>query len=83
MGRLNEEYLELLRQSEKSSEKFWALEKRINRDKKRAGVIIDMRRSTMISNILELLHDEVIEMDDLNDFSVTLIETINTYRKNF
>lgn len=83
MGKLNEEYLALLRQPKKSSEKFWTLEKRINRDKKRVGVIIDMRRSTMINNILELLHDEVIEMDDLNDFSLTLKETINTYRENF
>lgn len=83
MGRLNEEYFALLLKSEKSSEKFWALEKRINRDKKRVGVIIDMRRSTMIDNILELLHDEVIEMDDLNDFSVTVKEIINAYRRNF
>lgn len=83
MGKLNEEYLALLRQPEKSSEKFWTLEKRINRDKKRVGVIIDMRRSTMIDNILELLHDEVIEMNDLNDFSETLKETINAYRNHF
>ena len=31
-----------------------------------------MRRSTMIQNILELLRDDIIQFDDLNDFSEEL-----------
>lgn len=35
-----------------------------------------MRRSRMIENILEFLYDKVIEMDDLEEFSDDLKETI-------
>ena len=43
-----------------ASAKFWELEKRIKQDKKSPGVIIDMRRSTAINNIVNLVLDEVI-----------------------
>ena len=81
MNRLNEEYLKILMQNTTPSEKFWAIEKRIKIDKKKVGVTIDLRRSTMLMNILELLNDKVIEMDDLIDFSDTLKETIKLYQK--
>lgn len=38
MGRLMEEYRAILESEESSSEKFWALEKRIRQDKKAPGV---------------------------------------------
>ena len=37
--------------------------------KKSVGVVIDMRRSMMFNNILSLLNEEIIQLDDLNDFS--------------
>lgn len=37
-----------------------------------------MRRSRMIENILELLYDEVIEFNDLEEFSDELKEMINS-----
>jgi len=77
---LIKEYLKLLAQEKQPSEKFWTLEKRINKDKRKSGATIELRRSTMILSILELLHDEVIEMEDLNDFSPTLKATINFYK---
>lgn len=76
MDRLNGEYLELLTQEGASSDKFWELEKRINRDKKKVGVSIYLRRSTMIMDIRSLLKDEVIDMNDLNEFSKILRDTI-------
>lgn len=76
MDRLNGEYLELLSQDSASSTKFWELEKRINRDKKKLGVSINLRRSTMIMDIRSLLKDEVIDMNDLNEFSEILRDTI-------
>lgn len=79
MDRLNHEYMELLSQNKKPSEKFWELEKRIYKDKHKTGVIVDMRRSRLISNILNLLDEEAIEMDDLNEFSDVLKETIQEY----
>lgn len=79
MDRLNHEYIELLSQNKKPSEKFWELEKRIYKDKQKTGVIVDMRRSRLILNILSLLNEEAIEMDDLHEFSDVLKETIQEY----
>lgn len=79
MDRLNHEYMELLSQNKKPSEKFWELEKRIYKDKHKTGVIVDMRRSRLILNILNLLDEEAIEMDDLHEFSDVLKETIQEY----
>ena len=59
-----------------ASAKFWELEKRIKQDKKSPGVIIDMRRSTAINNIVNLVLDEVISLDDLKEFSDDLKEAV-------
>lgn len=83
MDRLNKEYIKILTQDKKASDKFWQVDKRIKKDKRKAGVVIDLRRSTMVENILELLNDEVIEMNDLNDFSDKLKDVINMYRSYF
>lgn len=77
INRLNEEYLKILNADANPSEKFWLLEKRINSDKKDIGVVIEMRRSKFISNILALIRDEVISIDDLEEFSDELKEKIN------
>lgn len=74
--KLNHEYIEILNSSKPSSEKFWEIEKRILNDKKNAGVIIEMRRSDFISNILELLKEKVIMLNDLDEFSDELKQTV-------
>ena len=61
---------------EKASAKFWELEKRIKQDKKSPGVLIDMRRSTAINNIVNMVLDEVISLDDLEAFSDDLKEKV-------
>lgn len=76
MERLANEYITLLQSEQKASKKFWELEKRIKEDKKSPGVIIDMRRSTAINNIENLLLDEVISLDDLKEFSDDLQEAV-------
>lgn len=72
MQKLNNEYIKLLQRDNVPSKNFWDLEKRIIKDKRSVGVVINMRRSTMIQNILELLRDDIIQFDDLNDFSEEL-----------
>lgn len=59
-----------------ASEKFWEIEKRIRNDKKGAGIMLEMRRSEFISNILELLREEAIVPDDLEEFSDELKQTV-------
>lgn len=76
MDRLNKEYIELLSGEANPSEKFWRLEKRIKQDRKNAGVQVDMRRSTLILNIISLINEGVIGFDDLQEFSDELRETV-------
>lgn len=76
MERLAKEYILLLQSEKKASSKFGELEKRIKEDKKSPGVIIDMRRSTAINHIVNLLLGEVISLDDLKEFSDDLQEAV-------
>lgn len=69
MEKLNKEYLEILQSDNIASTKFWNLEKRIFKDKKSIGVVIDMRRSKMHLNILDLIREGIITFEDLSDFS--------------
>lgn len=72
MGRLIEEYRAILESEESSSEKIWALEKQIRQDKKAPGVIVDMRRSTMRLELMQILFQGVIQPSDLEGFSQEL-----------
>lgn len=76
MERLEIEYIALLQNEKNASSKFWEMEKRIKQDKKSPGVIIDMRRSTAINNIVSFVLDEVISLDDLEEFSADLKEAV-------
>ena len=76
MDKLNQEYIRLLSGEGLASDKFWELEKRIREDKRSVGVVADMRRSQMYSNLLSLLVNEIIREDDLDGFSEELAETI-------
>lgn len=76
MDKLNKSYIDLLSKNAGPSEKFWELEKRLRDDKKKTGVVADMRRSELIYNILSLLHEGAISMDDLEEFSDELKETV-------
>ena len=76
MDKLNQEYIRLLSGEGLASDKFWELEKRIREDKRSIGVVADMRRSQMYSNLLSLLVNEIIREDDLEGFSEELTETV-------
>ena len=81
MERLCKEYIAFLSaENEKASEKFWELEKRIKMDKKRPGVILEMRKSNTIYNIINLINDDVITIDDLDGFSEELKDTVALLR---
>lgn len=77
MDKLTKEYIELLRDRNKdASDKFWELEKRIKQDRKHPGVIMEMRKSEAIWNIAYLIRLDVIEYDDLADFSDDLKQAV-------
>lgn len=76
MDRLNHEYIELLSNDGDPSKKFWELERRIKSDKQKCGVVIDMRRSKMIGNLISLINEGAITLEDLGDFSEDLRERL-------
>ena len=76
MDKLNQEYIGLLSGEGLASDKFWKLEKKILEDKRSIGVVADMRRSQLYSNLLSLLANEIIREDDLDGFSEELTETV-------
>lgn len=76
MERLVEEYREILESEEAPAEKFRTLEKRIQQDKKSPGVMIDMRRSTMRDELLQMLFQGVIQLSDLEGFSQELRDSL-------
>lgn len=83
MERLLQEYVELLSGAENASEKFWKLEERIKRDKKHPGVLIELRKSNMIYDIVSLINFGVITTSDLDEFSEELKEDVNFLLKRW
>ena len=77
MAQLNKEYIALLSsEDKKASEKFWELEKRIKKDRKHPGVIMEMTKSQAIANIVALIRLDVITYEDLADFSDDLKQVV-------
>ena len=76
MEQLVKEYVELLTSPGNASDHFWELEERIKKDKKHPGVLIELRKSTAIWDIVYFVRDKVITMDELDGFSKDLIEAV-------
>ena len=74
--KLNAEYIQILSSKENPSEKFWSLENKIKKDRRKAGVIAEMSRKNMLSTLLELMSDNAISETDLIEFSNDVKETV-------
>lgn len=73
MAELNKEYILILSQNRNASDNFWELEKRIREDKRKTAVLArDIRRSNMLSLMMDLIHEGAISADDLDGFSKDL-----------
>lgn len=71
------EYVNFLNDDKKpASEKFWKLEKRIKEDKRHPGVIMELKKSEVIWDIVRLIRLKVIKYDDLSDFSDELQQEV-------
>ena len=80
MDRLANEYVKLLSDKDKkASERFWELDKLIRLDKKNPGVLLELRKSNTVIDIMRLLRNDVITMEDLKDFSEELREAVASY----
>lgn len=76
MERLVKEYIKLLSSSGNASDHFWELEKRIKKDKKHPGVMIELRKSDALWDIAMFVNKKVITMNDLEGFSEDLIDAV-------
>ena len=78
IGRLNKEYIELLRGDDSEADKFWELCKRIHEDRRCAGVQISMRGSDPLPIICRMINEGVITLGDLDEFSEELRKVVAT-----
>ena len=76
MERLIQKYIKLLQGEENASDKFWKLEKRIQRDKRKPGVMLTLEKSETPWNLVALLKDKVITPSDLEGFSDDMKEIV-------
>ena len=76
MEKLVKQYIKLLSSPGNASDHFWELEKRIKRDSKHPGVIIELRKSEAIWDIAMFIQKKVIKMEDLEGFSKDLIDAV-------
>ena len=72
---------ELSDKDKKASERFWELDKLIRLDKKNPGVLLELRKSNTVIDIMRLLRNDVISLEDLKDFSEELREAVATYKE--
>ncbi|OJV65171.1 MAG: hypothetical protein BGO41_01005 [Clostridiales bacterium 38-18] len=79
MEKLVGEYLDILNEKSNASTKFWALEKKIKIDKNKPGVILNLRKSEMIYDVIHLIRDGAITFDDLSDFSDDLKHEVRMF----
>lgn len=81
MQKLEKEYLELLQSGKPADQIFWALQKRIEADRKSPGVIVEMRRSRMMENLITMMLDGVITPDDLSGFSDEIRDSVGRWHR--
>ena len=80
MEKLVKEYIEMLSNDDKpASEKFWTLEKRIKNDRKHPGVLIEVRKSNALYDIIRFIALDVITYDDIADFSEELKQDVRDF----
>lgn len=83
MEKLIASYVNYLTSDKPASTKFWELEKKIKRDRKNPGVLIEIRKQNMSFDLIRLIHEGVITVEDLNDFSDELKEYVKFLLENF
>ena len=79
MEQLTKKYINLLNSDCSAADRFWALEKQIEADKRKPCVIVTLRKSDVVFQLAALLRDKAITTEDLNDFSDELKEKVNQF----
>jgi hypothetical protein len=77
MEHLIEEYVLFLKSDKTASTKFWELEKQIKEDKRHPGVWLSLEKKNVVSDLMRLLKDGVIDENDLVGFSPELKDRVS------
>lgn len=78
MGKLLGEYSTMIAGQGLASDRFWRLQERLQKDVRKTGVRVEMKRSVLIMNLLSLLREGAISKDDLDGFSEELRQSLTT-----
>lgn len=76
MDKLDHEYIALLESEIPASEKFWKLEKKIREDKRKPGVLLQLKKGEVVYDIARLIQDGAITEKDLDGFSQDLKDKV-------
>ena len=76
MEKLCLKYMDMLQSSASASDKFWNLEKRIKRDMQNPAVDLQIRKSTVLRDIAQMINTRAITFDDLSGFSDDFIQAV-------
>ena len=82
MDRLTREYAEFLTDdSLHPSERFWTLNKRIQEDRRRPGVQLELRKQNVVLELARLIADGAVSLDELDGFSEELQNMVRVLYK--
>ena len=76
MEKLTKKYIKLLQKNSDASERFWALDEQMKKDKRSPGVRLTYEKSDTVFNIVKMIRQKVIGLDDIVEFSDGLKESV-------
>lgn len=78
MAGLIQSYVQLL-QDEKmdASDRFWELEKRINKDRRTPGVVIELHKDSMLWDLARFVSDGLVSEEELAEFSEDVQDAVS------
>jgi len=79
MDHLLQEYAAIIAKTDEASTRFWELKERIDTDIKNPGVQIAPRRSEMMADLLYMIRHDVINIEDLDGFSKSVVSDIKSF----
>lgn len=74
-------YQRILSSDKTAEERFYSLNKRMNKDSRSFLFSVEMRRSQLLVNIQEMLREGIIDIDDLEGFSQDLREKMKIFKR--
>ena len=69
MQNLLGEYAGIIASAGPASTRFWKLKERLQKDVRHVGVCANIKRSTMLHNLLAMFGEQAITLEDLDGFS--------------